>query len=184
MLAFFLLLLGGCYQEEPLPQMMPLGSFSLIDQHGRGFGSSDLRGKVYVADFIFTSCPDICPVLSTKMANLHRRVRDDGVRFVSVTVDPEQDTPERLRTYAAQYRADARWLFLTGPPDEVRAAIEGSFRVPVGVRTPMAAGYDILHFPRFMLVDGQGILRGLYETDADGLSQLEKDIGRLLKEQG
>lgn len=183
-LGLSLLLLGGCH-EEPLPQMMPIGAFTLTDQHGREVGSRDLRGKVWVADFIFTSCPDICPVLSTQMANLHRRVDDEGVRFVSVTVDPERDTPEVLRDYASRYRADARWRFLTGPPDEVRAAIEGSFRLPVGTRTPMeGGGYDILHGSRFMLIDGQSILRGLYETDAEGLGQLEKDIDRLLEEQG
>lgn len=165
--------------------MLPIGAFSLTAQDGREIGSEELRGKVYVADFIFTSCPDICPVLSMQMANLHRRVSEPGVRFVSITVDPERDTPEVLKKYAERYRADARWHFLTGEPEAVRSTIERAFRSPIGEREEMAGGrYDIMHGSRFVLVDKRGILRGLYETDADGLDRLERDIRRLLREDG
>jgi len=179
-----IVLLAGC-REEPLPEMMPIGQFSLTAQDGRTIGSADLRGKVYVADFIFTSCPSICPVMSTQMANLHRRIDEADVRFVSITVDPERDTPEVLREYAARYRADSRWHFLTGEPTEVRRTIERAFRLPVGEREEIAGGrYDIMHGARFVLIDRRGILRGLYETDADGLERLERDVGRLLEEDG
>ncbi len=174
--------LAGCREEEPLPEMLPLGEFALLDQEGRPFGLDDLRGKVSVVSFIFTSCPDICPVLTSQMANLHRRVHDDDVRFVSVSVDPAQDTPARLREYAGQFRADpSRWSFLTtDQPEQMRGIIESAFRMPSGERQDRGDGrYDILHSPRFLLVDRRGVLRGLYETDAAGLERLERDIGRL-----
>lgn len=175
---------GACTEEEPLPEMLPIGEFSLTDQDGRTFGSADLRGSVWIADFVFTSCPDICPVMSSQMANLHRRLDHDDVRFVSVTVDPAHDTPERLREYADQFRADsARWKFLTGDPEAQRGVIERAFRMPVGERETRGEGrYDILHGSRFLLVDRRGMLRGLYETDAAGLERLERDVARLRAE--
>jgi protein SCO1/2 len=175
-----LTLLAGC-REEPLPEMLTIGRFALTDQDGRTFGTEDLHGKVWVADFVFTSCPDVCPVLTSQMANLARRVDGEDVRFVSITVDPATDTPDKLREYAARFHADTtRWRFLTGSPDDVRAVIERDFRLPVGEREGRGDGrYDIMHGNRFVLVDRRGILRGLYETNGDGLERLEHDIARL-----
>ena len=183
-LAVAFALLAGCGGEEPLPEMMPIGEFTLTAHDGSELGSDDLRGKVYVADFIFTTCPSICPVLSTQMANLHRRIDDPDVRFLSITVDPEHDTPEVMREYAARYRPDARWSFLSGDPGDVRRAIVLGFRLPIGGREPMGdeGRYDIMHGSRFVLVDRRGVLRGLYETDGEGLERLERDVGRLLEE--
>lgn len=176
------LLAAGC-REEPLPEMLPIGEFALVDQDGDPVTNADLRGKVWVVDFIFTSCPDVCPVLTSQMANLHRRIDGDDVRFVSVSVDPQHDTPERLREYAARFRADtARWSFLTGEPEGMRLTIERAFRQPVGERTELGDRYDILHAGRFMLVDRRGMLRGLYETDGEGLARLERDVERLVAE--
>ena len=177
-------LLTGCGGEAAPPELMPIGEFTLIAQDGSELGSDDLRGKVYVADFIFTTCPSICPVLSTQMANLHRRIDDPDVRFLSITVDPEHDTPEVMREYAARYRPDSRWSFLSGDPTDVRRAIVLAFRLPIGRREPVgeAGAYDITHGSRFVLVDRRGTLRGLYETDGDGLERLERDVGRLLEE--
>ncbi len=178
------LLASGCSREEPLPDLLPIGEFSLTDQDGETVTNEDLRGKVWVVDFIFTSCPDVCPVLTTQMANLHRRIDSDDVRFVSVSVDPAHDTPERLREYAARYRADtSRWSFLTGDPESMRLTIERAFAQPVGERTEIGDGrYDILHAGRFMLIDRRGRLRGLYETNAEGLGRLEHDALRLVDE--
>ncbi|HEY8432105.1 MAG TPA: SCO family protein [Sandaracinaceae bacterium] len=176
----------GCSGGEPLPELVPIGEFALVDQDGRPFGNDDLRGKVWIVDFVFTSCRNACPVLTTQMANLHRRIDSPDVRFVSVSVDPATDTPERLREYAARFRADtSRWTFLTGDPATVRLTIERAFRQPVGERTELGeGGYDILHANRFMLVDRRGMLRGLYETDAEGLERLERDALRLVAEGG
>ncbi len=161
--------------------MMPIGEFALVDQNGQRFGSAQLRGKVYVADFIFTSCPDICPVLSTQMSNLQRRVDSPDVRFVSITVDPEHDTPEVLRQYAARFRADhARWKFLTGEPDEVHRVVLENFRHPIGERDERNR---ILHGMRFLLVDRRGTMRGLYENNGEELERLTRDVTRVLEEE-
>ncbi len=164
--------------------MLPVASFTLTDQDGHPFGTEQLRGKVWVADFIFTSCPDVCPLLTSQMANVARHIEMSDVLFVSITVDPATDTPERLREYAARFHADTgRWKFLTGDPDEVRSVIERGFRLPVGEREGREDGrYEILHGSRFVLVDRRGIMRGLYETDGDGLRRLEHDIVRLESE--
>jgi protein SCO1/2 len=161
---------------------LPIGSYELIDQSGAPFGSAELRGKVAIVDFVFTSCPDVCPVLTTQMANLHRRIRDDDVRFVSISVDPEHDTPEVLRSYAARFRADtARWKFLTGP--SAPAVVQDHFRVAIGDRSPRADGsYTLLHGSRFLLVDRRGTLRGIYGTDREELDRLEHDVARLREE--
>ncbi len=180
-----LLLAGGCGEDEaPLPEMVPISDFTLVDQTGAELSSRTLRGKVWVADMIFTSCPEICPVMSTHMANLHRRVTSPDVRFVSISVDPAVDTPEVLREYATRYGADTtRWIFLTGSPDDVNRVVYRSFRLPMGDRMDRDDGtYDILHTARFLLIDRRMTMRGLYETDREGLERLEHDIERLLAE--
>lgn len=179
--SLFVLLLLGC-REEPLPSLMPLGAWSLTDQDGEAFGSDALRDKVWIADFVFTSCPDVCPMMSTQMSNLTRRV-DERVHFVSISVDPEHDTPQRMREYAERYRADTdRWHFLTGTEDEVRGVIVDRFRHHVGDRNARDDGrYEIMHGVRFVLVDQRGVVRGHYETDRAGLEALERDAERLLE---
>lgn len=179
------LLLAGCGEDEPpLREMVPISDFNLLDQTGAEYSSSALHGKVWVADMMFTSCAEICPVMSTHMANLHRRVTSPDVRFVSVTVDPAVDTPEVLREYATRYGADtSRWTFVTGSPEDVNRVIYRSFRLPTGDRMDSDDGtYDILHTARFILVDRHMTMRGLYETDRAGLDRLEHDIDRLLAE--
>lgn len=176
--------LSACDEpEEPLPEMVPISDFTLTSQDGEDFGTRDLAGKVWIADLIFTSCPDICPVMTSTMANVHRRIDDENVRFVSITVDPEIDTPEVLREYAARYRADTdRWTFLTGTPDDVRRVIIGSFRLPVEDPFERPDGErDVLHTSRFILIDQRGVMRGLYETDRAGQERLERDVERLLE---
>ena len=181
-LAAGLLLLAGCGEDEPpIPEMLPVSDFTLLDQDGEEFSSRQLRGKVWIADLIFTSCPEICPVMSTHMSNLTRRVSHDDVRFVSISVDPAVDTPEVLRTYADRYGADTeRWTFLTGSVEDVNRVVLRSFRLPMGDRMQRDDGrYDILHTARFLLIDQHGMLRGLYDTDRAGLDRLEHDIERL-----
>jgi len=175
------LLLVGCGEDEPpLPSMMPISDFTLVDQTGEELSSRELHGHVWVANMIFTSCPDICPITSSQMANLTRRVPHDDVRFVSISVDPEVDTPQVLSEYAQRFHADPdRWIFLTGAPDDVHRVITRSFRSPVGDRVEMDEGYDILHSSRFMLIDQHMTLRGLYDRDREGLDQLQRDIERL-----
>ena len=174
----------GGDDERPLPEMVPISDFTLTDQSGEDFGTRQLRGKVWIADLIFTSCPSICPMMSTTMANLHRRLDDPDVRFVSISVDPATDTPEVLSEYATRYGADtSRWTFLTGTVEDVNRVVHLSFRLPMGERMERDDGnYDILHTGRVLLIDRRAVMRGLYETDREGIERLERDARRLLEE--
>ena len=186
--ALMCLPLAGCGDtgEPPLPEMVPISDFTLTDQDGADFGTAQLAGKVWIADLIFTSCPSICPMMSTQMGNLHRRIDDPRVAFVSISVDPEVDRPEVLRAYAERYRADTdRWHFLTGTLEDVNRVVHLSFRLPMGDRMDREDGqYDILHTGRFILIDQRATMRGLYETNRAGQDQLEHDVQRLLDEAG
>jgi protein SCO1/2 len=170
--------------EPEIPVLAPIAEFELTDQDGRPFGSAQLRERVWVAGFAFTSCRSVCPLLTAQMANLQRRIarHGDRVHLVTFTVDPETDTPQRLREYALRHHADlARWSFLTGDPEQVRATIQRGFMVAVGSRRDLEdGGYDILHTAQLLLVDRRHRLRGLYETTEEGLARLERDITRLL----
>lgn len=172
----------GDAAEEPLPEMVPISDFTLTDQDGADFQTRELHGKVWIADLIFTSCPSICPVMSSQMANLHRRIVSDDVRFVSISVDPDVDTPEVLRAYAERFGADTeRWVFLTGERSDVSRVVHLSFRLPMGDRMDRDDGrYDILHTGRFILIDRDMTMRGLYETTRTDLDRLERDVARLV----
>src|SRR4029078_9708589 len=105
---------------------LPLPAFQLTNERGKPFGLEDLRGQVWVADFVFTSCPTVCPKLTKRMAEVQHRSRNmgDAVRLVTFTVDPENHTPERLEAYARTYHANPRkWTFLTGPLGEIEATV-------------------------------------------------------------
>ena len=131
-----------------LPEYWSAPSFELVDQTGAPLTAADLRGSVWVAGFVFTSCADVCPGISARMARLtddfrRERVLGDGVRLVSFTVDPERDTPAVLREYADGFGGlpPAEWAFVTGEPgDSVRALIERGFRLTA--MRPPAAGDD------------------------------------------
>jgi cytochrome oxidase Cu insertion factor (SCO1/SenC/PrrC family) len=156
-------------------------SFSLTERHGATVTADDLAGHVWVADFVFTRCPDICPVLSTRMAALQDKVTggaDSAVRLVSISVDPVHDTPDVLATYADHYRAGPSWLFLTGSRDAVAALLRDGFRVAFSDAGPATS--PITHSDRFVLVDRQLRIRGYYHgNDPADLSRLVADTARL-----
>jgi cytochrome oxidase Cu insertion factor (SCO1/SenC/PrrC family) len=176
---------GGRPSQE-LPILGRLPDFSLVERSGRTLTRSDLAGKVWVANFIFTSCQGICPLLSSRMAKLRQSLAgiDPPVLSVSMSVDPTHDTPEALREYAERYKADSNdWLFVTGPPAEIRRLIAEGFRLSVAERSPEEAGETgelITHSDRFVLVDENSQIRGYYRgAEGDVLPRLEEDIGRL-----
>ena len=159
-------------------------SFTLFDQEGRPFHSEDLAGQVWVADFFFTRCKGICPILSGRMLDLSRELEDlSGWRLVSISVDPSHDTPEVLKSYAVTLGVDTpRWSFLTGPEQQVRELIRTQFMLPVD-DNPQNAEEPILHSPRIVLVDREGNLRGFYDAlDAEDMQGLLKDTRRLLEQ--
>jgi cytochrome oxidase Cu insertion factor (SCO1/SenC/PrrC family) len=107
--------------------------FSLTERDGRTIGRANLAAKVWVANFIYTTCTDTCPLQTAQMARLHKEFEAEaGLVFVSITVDPRRDTPQALRTYAAKYGADpARWWFLTGKKEPIYALIQDGFHLSV-----------------------------------------------------
>ncbi|MEM9864650.1 MAG: SCO family protein [Myxococcota bacterium] len=166
--------------DAPIPVLTGVPDFALERQDGESFGSANLRGRPWVANFIFTTCPSICPTLTSQMANLERRTREVNAQFVSFSVDPENDRPEVLRAYAASHDANLdRWAFLTGDTDAMRSVIEEGMRMRMGDR---AADGDILHGGHFVLVDGQNRIRGFYRNDGAELERLEADLRRLSAE--
>ena len=157
----------------------PLPDFTLTNQQGQPFGSADLGGKIWVADFIFTHCPTICPTMTLEMARLQSDFVEQPVYFVSFSVDAERDTPEVLSRYAAQYGADERrWQFLTGEKERIYQLAKEGFSLAAGHR-----GSDILHSPRFVLVTPDGDIRGRYDSRSKpALLRLRRDINAILGE--
>jgi protein SCO1/2 len=160
---------------QPPPVLGQLPEFSLLDARGQTFGNADLRDQVWVASFFFTRCPSVCPLLMTRMRSLQERYREagiDAIRLLSITVDPANDTPERLRTAEEGYGVDyPRWRLLTGAPERVRELCVSGFRVP-GFEDAVRADGDIPHTTKVVLVDGSGHIRGYYDTDESGLDEV------------
>jgi len=175
-----------------LPVIGRVPDFSLIDSGGRPLSQAQLAGGVWVADFIFTHCPDVCPVLSAQMAKLQHALAEagaDSVRLVSFSVDPANDTPEVLREYAQRFGAQpGRWLFVTGERDALYTLIGQGFHLAVAAR-PESENRDgsglITHSDRFVLVDRNLQIRGYYHgTDQESVQKLLRDIDALRKETG
>lgn len=164
------------------PVLTAMPGFRLTDQDGRAFGSDELTGQVWVANFIFTRCPTICPELTAKMKLLEERTHDqEGVHLVSFSVDPDHDTPEVLSDYRAKHGSDCpQWSFLTGTVEQVKVAIEDGLRVEMGNDGVVLDVNSVLHGPHFVLVDDQSRIRGYYDVSAeDGMDRLQEDVGRL-----
>lgn len=169
----------------PPPELGTIPAFTLTDQSGEPFGSQALAGKVWIADFIFTRCPTICPALTAKMARLQKQARQRGlaVEFVSFSVDPEHDTPERLKAFGRKHGADfGNWHFLTGTFDAIKSTVTDAMKISMG-RDSAAEPVDpegVLHGTHFVLVDGRQTIRGYYRSkDAAELQQLLDDAARL-----
>ncbi len=177
---------------KPLPVYGRVPEFSLIERSGRPLGLSDLQGKIWIADFIFTNCQGTCPLMSSQMSALQISLdRADDVLLVSFSVDPERDTPEVLSAYADHYRAkQGQWLFLTGEKGAIYRLSKEGFHLGVGDNfdrnpdAPDIMDLPIVHSLRFALVDRQGQIRGYYHsTDTQLHQRILTDVGVLLKEE-
>jgi protein SCO1/2 len=158
-------------------------NFQLLNQNGATFGSAQLNGKIWIADFIFTSCPGPCPIISTRMSELQKPLEKTDVHLVSFTVDPAKDTPEVLRRYAEGLQAQpGRWDFLTGPQSAIYDLSRNGFKLAVS-NGGDEAGVPV-HSTRLILVDRHGEIRGYYDaTEADAMTKLLADTNHLLREQ-
>jgi protein SCO1/2 len=149
--------------------------FTLTERAGTPLTAAMLAGHVWVADFIYTRCPQFCPALTAEMARLEPLLAtgDDPVRLVSFSVDPTHDTPEVLRAYAERAGAGPRWLFVTGPREAVAALLRDGFHVAWADNGPPEN--PITHSDRFVLVDRRLHIRGYYHgtvrADVDRLAR-------------
>lgn len=168
---------------EQLARYGPAPEFSLVERSGRAVSARDLRGQIWIADFIYTKCQDTCPLQSRAMAALQSDLKAHGeVRSVSITVDPLTDTPALLAQYADRYGADPeRWLFLTGEPREIRRIVQDGFRLSAAPADGGTADPVVFHSTRFVLVDRNGEIRGYYDSnDPRALKRLRENARSLL----
>ncbi len=164
----------------PLPVLGTVPAFRFTDQNGATFGPETLAGRPWVADFIFTRCPTVCPLMTERLAALQPRL-GERVHLVSVSVDPDFDTPERLRAFAVEHgAASPRWHFLTGDTASVQRAITQGFKISVVHEGAADDALTLIHGVHLVLVDGQGRIRGYYDsTDDDALQRLVRDVRRV-----
>jgi protein SCO1/2 len=157
--------------------------FALVNQEAQPFGSAQLAGKIWIADFIFTSCPGPCPIISSRMSELQKPLEKSDVHLVSFSVDPEKDTPEVLRGYAEKLKAQPkRWDFLTGPHAAIYSLMRDGFKLAVSDGSD-EQGMPV-HTTRVVLVDRRGTIRGYYDALApDAVTKLLADTNHLLREQ-
>lgn len=167
-------------RPEPPPVLLELPDFELVDQNGQAFGPEQMRGKVWVVGFVFTRCQSVCPAISQSMLHFHEQYIaaskiDDEVHMLTVSVDPEYDTPEVLAQYAKELGADLdSWTFVTGDKQAVTDFVVGGFKLAVGDKVEEAEPgvFDIAHSTKLALVDRHGGVRFFSATDGESLNEL------------
>ena len=202
-IAYFMML----PKEKPLPVINPVdleeemvdpemlrignghrvGNFSFTNQYGETITQNSVKGKVYVAEYFFTTCGTICPKMNEQMQRVQLAFADnDEVRLLSFTVDPLVDTVEQMKRYADGHGAKkGQWHFLTGTKEKLYELARKSFFVlkPAEAANLGDAGSDFIHTNNFVLVDRLGRIRGYYDgTSKAEVDNLMKDIERLLEE--
>jgi protein SCO1/2 len=188
------LFLGGCKKQEAIEMLQQpaasavlqkywtLPDFALTERSGQTIRLADFAGKVWVADFFYTTCPGPCPMLTSRFSEVQKALgTEPDVRLVSISVDPEKDTTEVLKAYAERFKAGEHWLFLTGKKDDIYSLARDGFKLPLADAT--AEGAPIIHTTRLILVDKTGTVRGFYEGATEsGVQEVVRDIRRLLDE--
>ena len=158
-------------------------AFSFKDQTGQLFSSDELKGKVWVADFVFTRCAGQCPMLSQWFKGLQGQWKGNpDFKLVSFTVDPAYDSVSVFRQYANDLQADdSQWHFLTGAKDQIYPVIQKGFHLTAEKDPQGTPGFEFIHTTRLILVDGHGMIRGMYDgQEAIEVEKLKKDIQYLL----
>lgn len=184
--------------RDALPEITTLEPFTLLDRHARPYGTQELLGHVWIASFIYSTCPGPCPLVVRKLRDVEQRLSDlESLRVVSISVDPQQDTPDKLREYAEEQSIpEGRWKLLTGDPELVISTIRENFLLGVGLAREMfPEGTDpavidaaidqdgpIAHSVRFALVDEELRVRGYYQsTDIEEMDRLANDAKALAR---
>jgi protein SCO1 len=183
-LAMVGVVVGQFFRREHGPELeryFKAPVFSLTNQRNQPVSNATLAGKPYVAAFIFTTCQQICPVMSSHMAKLQGQL-PPSVKLVSFSVDPDHDTPAVLEAYGKVYGADDnRWYFLTGSSKDIYGVASAMHLTAI----PAAGLSPIMHSAKLLLIDGAGEVRGIYDTtEPDELNKLVGDATRLANGQG
>ncbi len=199
LVASLIVFLVSCSKEERLPYygerdytyengeisdtlFHKIPDFSYTNQNGRTISEKDVLGSVFVADFFFSTCPSICPKMTTQMKRLQTVTDDiDEIRFLSFTINPKNDTPEVLLDYANQYGVSlSNWDFLTGEEAATHHLGVKGFLVHARADDDEPGGFA--HSPSLVLVDRKGHIRGVYDgTSTEEVDQLNLDIRKLLR---
>ncbi|MEE9383158.1 MAG: SCO family protein [Nannocystaceae bacterium] len=171
----------------PPAVLFDVPEFVLTDQTGHRFGSEQMRGQVWVVGFVFTRCPSVCPRVSQVMRQVQDDIEKGGladkVKMLTITVDPQYDTPEVLSDYARTLGADAEnWRFVTGDKDAIESLVVGGFKLALGERQETTPGvFDIAHATRLALVDQRGGVRALHHTDDGNRAEFFNHILAVLR---
>ncbi len=169
----------GCFNSaSKLPNYGTVPAFTMTDSQGHSFDSKELAGKAWVVDFIYTNCPGPCPRMTSQMHKVEEQVKSDSdVRLVSISVDPQRDTPPVLNDFARRFGGPTeQWFFLTGSPKTVHMLAYDTFHVG-----DLISKMD--HSTKFMLVDKHGNIRGYYSSfEEDGIPAMLKDLTALRHE--
>lgn len=171
--------LSAC--SAPAPKFDILGNvprFQLTSQDGHAFDSSALAGKIWVADFFYTTCPGPCPRMTSQMHDVQKAVEKlPNVRFVSFSIDPKNDTPHVLAAYAKEHAAAPGWFFLTGPVPTLQMLDRNAFKLG-------NIDGSMQHSTRFVLVDGKGQIRAYYDTsEPTAVQKVIADVRALAREE-
>ncbi|WP_437927797.1 SCO family protein [Sorangium sp. So ce291] len=171
------------------PMLGEMPAFSMADQNGGPVTRESLRGQTLIVDFFYASCPVSCPRLSAQMAAFQERLAQRSeargqplpVHLISITLDPENDTPDVLRAYAARYsNGRGTWSFLSGRSEELNRVVVKGFKMRFERADPSAGLGSIMHGEWFVLVDGLGRIRGYYQIgDEERMNELVRDAERL-----
>jgi protein SCO1/2 len=173
------LALQGCSRPLPAP-IRDAPTFELTDQNGAVFSSNMLKGTTYIASFIFTNCPSICPTLTTNMAKVAAATEGEEIAFVSFSIDPETDTPAVLKKWSSQWEVDQdRWHLLTG---DLATIEEVAFGYMQGVHRPADKNMQISHSTRFVVVDKNGRIRAMPESNAGAVATIARFAKQLDRE--
>ncbi|MFY7943391.1 MAG: SCO family protein [Crocinitomicaceae bacterium] len=164
-----------------------IGNFSFQNQDNKTITQKEIEGKVFVAEYFFTTCQSICPIMNDQMQRVQKEFNGNSkVKILSFTVDPDVDTVEQMKRYAQKQMAiSGQWHFLTGKKEDLYSLARKSFFVlkPAEAQNQGDAGSDFIHTNNFVLVDQQKRIRGYYDgTSEKGVSELIRDISRLLEE--
>jgi protein SCO1/2 len=194
-IAFFVVLVIGFYValtqvipgfgEVKLPVVSRVQPFSFTNQDGQQVTERNVAGKVYVAEYFFTTCPSICPMLNTNMLKIYEAYKNEpGFMIVSHTVDPENDNVARLKRYSDSLKVNTKqWVFLTGRKDSLYQTARNSYLLDDPQNNLQNISEQFLHTQFFALVDRMGRVRKIYDgLKKQEIEELKKDIKRLLKE--